>query len=92
MVAHNHLHWDLMPSSGVHEDSNSIFTCIKINKSLKKKIYFDVRGSFACMYVCAPHVCLVPAEARSPGTAVTDSFSSHLHHRVSCDCHQARTS
>jgi hypothetical protein len=23
MVAHNHLKWDLMPSSGVSEDSNS---------------------------------------------------------------------
>jgi hypothetical protein len=25
-VAHNHLKWDLMPSSGVSEDSYSVFT------------------------------------------------------------------
>jgi len=30
MVAHNHLEWDLMPSSGVSEDSNSVL--IYINK------------------------------------------------------------
>jgi hypothetical protein len=28
MVAHNHLQWDLMPSSGVSEDSNSALTYI----------------------------------------------------------------
>jgi hypothetical protein len=26
MVAHNHLYWDLMPSSGVSEDSYSVVT------------------------------------------------------------------
>jgi hypothetical protein len=26
MVAHNHLKWDLMPSSGVSEDSDSVLT------------------------------------------------------------------
>jgi hypothetical protein len=26
MVAHNHLQWDLMPSSGVSEDSYSVLT------------------------------------------------------------------
>jgi hypothetical protein len=34
MVAHNHLFWDPMPSSGVSEDSTHIY---KINKSLKKR-------------------------------------------------------
>jgi hypothetical protein len=29
MVAHNHLYWDLMPSSGVSEDSYSILIYIK---------------------------------------------------------------
>jgi hypothetical protein len=29
MVAHNHLLWDLMPSSGVSEDSDSVLTYIK---------------------------------------------------------------
>jgi hypothetical protein len=29
MVAHNHLQWDPMPSSGVSEDSNSVLTHIK---------------------------------------------------------------
>jgi hypothetical protein len=28
MVAHNQLEWDLMPSSGVSEDSNSLLICI----------------------------------------------------------------
>jgi hypothetical protein len=28
-VAHNHLLWDLMPSSGVSEDSYSVFIYIK---------------------------------------------------------------
>ena len=28
MVAHNHLEWDLMPSSGVSEDSNGVFIYI----------------------------------------------------------------
>jgi hypothetical protein len=32
MVAHNHLEWDLMPSSGVYEDSYSVLKII--NKSL----------------------------------------------------------
>jgi len=32
MVAHNHLQWDLMPSSGVSEDSYSVLIR-KINKS-----------------------------------------------------------
>ena len=37
MVAYNHLQWDLMPSSGVSEDSYSALIYIKyINKSLKK--------------------------------------------------------
>jgi hypothetical protein len=29
MVAHNHLQWDLMPSSGVSENSDSVLTYIK---------------------------------------------------------------
>jgi hypothetical protein len=29
MVAHNHLQWDLMPSSGVSEDSDSVLIFIK---------------------------------------------------------------
>jgi hypothetical protein len=29
MVAHNHLSWDLMPSSGVSQDSNSVLTYMK---------------------------------------------------------------
>ena len=29
MVAHNHLQWDLVPSSGVSEDSGSVLTYIK---------------------------------------------------------------
>jgi hypothetical protein len=29
MVAHNHHKWDLMPSSSVSEESNSILTYIK---------------------------------------------------------------
>jgi hypothetical protein len=29
MVAHNHLQWNLMPSSGVSEDSYSVLTYIK---------------------------------------------------------------
>jgi hypothetical protein len=29
MVAHNHLSWDLMPSSGVSEDSDGVLTYIK---------------------------------------------------------------
>jgi len=29
MVAHSHLYWDLMPSSGVSEDSYSVLTYIK---------------------------------------------------------------
>ena len=29
MVAHNHLSWNLMPSSGVSEDSNPVLTYIK---------------------------------------------------------------
>jgi hypothetical protein len=28
MVAHNHLQWALMPSSGVSDDSNSVLTYI----------------------------------------------------------------
>jgi hypothetical protein len=35
-VAHNHLQWGLMPSSGVSEDRYSVLIH-KINKSLKKK-------------------------------------------------------
>jgi hypothetical protein len=29
MVAHNYLYWDLIPSSGVSEDSNSVLRYIK---------------------------------------------------------------
>jgi hypothetical protein len=29
MVAHNHLYWDLMPSSGVSEDTDSVLIYIK---------------------------------------------------------------
>jgi hypothetical protein len=36
MVAHNHLSWDPMPSSGVSEESDSVII-YKINKSLKRK-------------------------------------------------------
>jgi hypothetical protein len=37
MVAHSHLKWDPMPSSGVSEESNSVLTYIhKINKFLKR--------------------------------------------------------
>lgn len=35
MVAHNHLQWGLLPSSGVSEDSDSVLTHNKIN--LRKK-------------------------------------------------------
>jgi hypothetical protein len=37
MVAHNHLQWDLMPSSGVSEDSYSVFISIKQIKKKKKE-------------------------------------------------------
>jgi hypothetical protein len=38
MVAHNHLSWDLVSSSGVSEDNNSVSTYIKqINNKFKKK-------------------------------------------------------
>jgi hypothetical protein len=30
MVIHNHQWWDLMPSSGVSEDSNSVLLYIKL--------------------------------------------------------------
>jgi hypothetical protein len=42
LVAHNHLQWGLMPSSGVSEESNSEYS--KINKSLNnnKKIQLSV--------------------------------------------------
>ena len=29
MVAHNHLQWDLMPSSGVSEESDSVLIYVK---------------------------------------------------------------
>jgi hypothetical protein len=32
MVAHNHLEWDLMPSSGVSEDSYSVLILYIYNK------------------------------------------------------------
>jgi len=35
MVAHNHLSWELMPSSGVSEDGDSVPTYIK--KKVKQK-------------------------------------------------------
>jgi DNA repair protein RadC len=44
MVAHNHPTWNLMPSSGVSEDSYGVLT--KINKILfflKKKCNFQVQ-------------------------------------------------
>jgi hypothetical protein len=38
MVAHNHLQWDLMPYSGVSDNSDSVLTYMKeMNKSFKKK-------------------------------------------------------
>ena len=37
MVALNHLYWDLMPSSGLSEESDSILTYIKINKFFKTR-------------------------------------------------------
>ena len=40
MVAHNHLQWGVMPSSGVSEDCNSVLTYIK-NKNLFKQICFN---------------------------------------------------
>jgi hypothetical protein len=37
MVAHNHLKWDLMPSSGVSEDSDSVLIYNKqTNKQTNK--------------------------------------------------------
>jgi hypothetical protein len=36
-VAHNHLKWDLMPSSGVSEDSNSVLNIHLKKKNGKKK-------------------------------------------------------
>jgi hypothetical protein len=35
-VAHNHVKWNLVPSSGVSEDSDSVLIYIKINKIFKK--------------------------------------------------------
>jgi hypothetical protein len=37
MVAHNHLKWDPVPSSGVSEDSNSVLVYINKSKERKKK-------------------------------------------------------
>jgi hypothetical protein len=40
MVAHNHLWWDLMPSSGESEESDGVLIYIKwTDKSLRKKKY-----------------------------------------------------
>ena len=37
MVAHNHLYWDLMPSSGVCLKTATVYLDIVINKSFLKK-------------------------------------------------------
>jgi hypothetical protein len=45
MVAHNHLKWDLMPSSGLSEDSDSVHTYIlnkQINNCFFLKTYFFI--------------------------------------------------
>jgi len=57
MVAHNHLYWDLMPSSGVSEDSNSVLTYIKISKSLKRKKMtygLNTQGHTTHAHTCIP--------------------------------------
>jgi hypothetical protein len=50
MVAHSHLNWDLMPSSGVSKDSDSVLTYIKSIK-LKKKKDLTLSG-------CDPSTCV----------------------------------
>ena len=45
MVIHDHLSWDLMPSSGVSEDTY-IVLINKVNKCLKKKT-FDPQNPYA---------------------------------------------
>jgi hypothetical protein len=43
MVAYNHLQWDLMPSSGVSEESDSVLIYIKsINQSINQSIREDL--------------------------------------------------
>jgi len=44
MVAHNHLQWDLMPSSGVSEDSDNVLIYRKLNLKKKKESNFMVGG------------------------------------------------
>jgi hypothetical protein len=60
MVAHNHLQWDLMPSSGVSEDIDSVLTYIKINKyTFKKKSRFSYPSYFNLEFSqMSPEVCV----------------------------------
>jgi hypothetical protein len=46
MVPHNHLQWDLMPSSDVSEDSNSV---IYINLFFLRE---NGKNMFVCLFVC----------------------------------------
>ena len=52
MVAHNHLEWDLMPSSGVSEDSYSVLIYIQLKKIFgekkKKESRLKSKGSPRC--------------------------------------------
>lgn len=54
----------------------TIFRCISSNYMYVICIMY-MYYSFACMYVCVPHVCLVPLELKesvvSPGTGILDS-------------------
>jgi hypothetical protein len=53
------------PSPHCTCESVCVCVCVCVFPSFFLKIYlFYVYGNFVCMYVCVPHVCLVPIETR----------------------------
>jgi hypothetical protein len=50
MVAHNHLQWDLMPCSRVHE--NSVCVCVCVCVLIYINLFFNSSGGFYCLSSC----------------------------------------
>lgn len=66
--------WDVkIPNELLTADSNIIILTSIVHTFISDLLHFYMYKCFACTCICVPLACLLPSEARPPGTGTTNN-------------------